>query len=169
MAPFRSSSELDEYYTFIRFKCFPLKTIRSIWIVGEFIVKLRSIIYSLKYLTKEKWNTGLHFSETNYKLSLLHILVFRNGTFLLRKKIFILYVQLHLYVTILYWWVPVTFFFAECWLWLAHSDNGAEQHIEVRYDVLEVPITLPFQKPPVDKPNPKQGISKLSLYMVSFV
>lgn len=43
-----------------------------------------------------------------------------------------------------------------------NSENGAEGHIEVRYDVLQVPITLPFQKPPVDKPNPKQGISLLS-------
>lgn len=43
-----------------------------------------------------------------------------------------------------------------------NSENGAEGHIQVRYDVLEVPITLPFQKPPADKPNPKQGISLMS-------
>ncbi|KAI3471010.1 hypothetical protein Pfo_027673 [Paulownia fortunei] len=30
------------------------------------------------------------------------------------------------------------------------------------YDVMEVPITLPSQKPPADKPNPKQGIGLMS-------
>ncbi|XP_047939297.1 WD repeat-containing protein WRAP73 [Salvia hispanica] len=42
------------------------------------------------------------------------------------------------------------------------SDNGAETCIQVRYDVLEVPVTLPTQKPPADKPNPKQGIGLMS-------
>nr|KJB51377.1 hypothetical protein B456_008G214300 [Gossypium raimondii] len=35
-------------------------------------------------------------------------------------------------------------------------------HFKVRYEVMEVPITFPFQKPPADKPNPKQGIGLLS-------
>lgn len=39
-----------------------------------------------------------------------------------------------------------------------NADNAAETCIQVRYDVLEVPVTLPSQKPPADKPNPKQGI-----------
>ncbi|KAG6415977.1 hypothetical protein SASPL_123398 [Salvia splendens] len=42
------------------------------------------------------------------------------------------------------------------------ADNGAETCIQVRYDVLEVPVTLPTQKPPADKPNPKQGIGLMS-------
>ncbi|KAK8489787.1 hypothetical protein V6N11_046854 [Hibiscus sabdariffa] len=40
--------------------------------------------------------------------------------------------------------------------------DAPEAHFKVRYEVMEVPITLPFQKPPVDKPNPKQGIGLLS-------
>lgn len=43
---------------------------------------------------------------------------------------------------------------------ISSADNAAETCIQVRYDVLEVPITLPSQKPPADKPNPKQGIGK---------
>ncbi|KAH6773818.1 Transducin/WD40 repeat-like superfamily protein [Perilla frutescens var. hirtella] len=39
-----------------------------------------------------------------------------------------------------------------------NADNAAETCIQVRYDVLEVPVTLPSHKPPADKPNPKQGI-----------
>lgn len=39
-------------------------------------------------------------------------------------------------------------------------DNAPERQIQVRYDVMEVPITLPSQKPAADKPNPKQGIGK---------
>lgn len=42
------------------------------------------------------------------------------------------------------------------------SDNAPESHIQVRYNVLEIPINLPSQKPPADKPNPKQGISLMS-------
>ncbi|CAM8973504.1 unnamed protein product [Rhodiola kirilowii] len=38
------------------------------------------------------------------------------------------------------------------------SDDGSDVHLTVRYEVMEVPISLPFQKPPVDKPNPKQGV-----------
>ena len=41
------------------------------------------------------------------------------------------------------------------------SDDAPETRIEVRYDVMELPINLPCQKPPADKPNPKQGIGKL--------
>lgn len=40
------------------------------------------------------------------------------------------------------------------------SDSVSETQIQVRYDVMEVPITLPSLKPPADKPNPKQGIGK---------
>ncbi|XP_057482621.1 uncharacterized protein LOC130769343 [Actinidia eriantha] len=43
-----------------------------------------------------------------------------------------------------------------------NSENLSEGHIQVRYDVMELPITLPFQKPPADKPNPKQGIGLMS-------
>lgn len=43
-----------------------------------------------------------------------------------------------------------------------NADNAAETCIQVRYDVLEVPVTLPSQKPHPDKPNPKQGIGLLS-------
>ncbi|CAB4269982.1 unnamed protein product [Prunus armeniaca] len=38
------------------------------------------------------------------------------------------------------------------------NDDASEGHFRVRYEVTEVPISLPFQKPPADKPNPKQGI-----------
>jgi hypothetical protein len=30
----------------------------------------------------------------------------------------------------------------------------------VFYKVVEAPVTIPSQKPPVDKPNPKQGIGR---------
>ncbi|KAK2994685.1 hypothetical protein RJ640_026164 [Escallonia rubra] len=43
-----------------------------------------------------------------------------------------------------------------------NSEDAPEGHIQVRYDIMEVPITLPFQKPPPDKPNPKQGIGLMS-------
>ena len=36
----------------------------------------------------------------------------------------------------------------------------AEEPYRVRYEVMEVPISLPFQKPQADKPNPKQGIGE---------
>nr|GEY19829.1 hypothetical protein [Tanacetum cinerariifolium] len=38
-------------------------------------------------------------------------------------------------------------------------EYGPQGLVEVRYDIMELPITLLFQKPPADKPNPKQGIS----------
>ncbi|KHN00984.1 WD repeat-containing protein WRAP73 [Glycine soja] len=37
-------------------------------------------------------------------------------------------------------------------------DDSPEEPFRVRYEVMEVPINLPFQKPPAEKPNPKQGI-----------
>lgn len=40
------------------------------------------------------------------------------------------------------------------------ADNVSETLVQVRYDVMEVPITLPSQKPQADKPNPKQGIGE---------
>lgn len=63
-------------------------------------------------------------------------------------------------------WIFVSFkyiyFFAE---------YGPQGLIDVRYDVVELPITLPFQKPPADKPNPKQGIgnNKLSVLTIWLV
>lgn len=42
------------------------------------------------------------------------------------------------------------------------GDDAAETRIEVRYDVMELPINLPCQKPPADRPNPKQGIGLMS-------
>ncbi|KAG8638522.1 WD repeat-containing protein WRAP73 [Manihot esculenta] len=44
---------------------------------------------------------------------------------------------------------------------LQGNSDVAEGH-RVRYEVTEVPITLPFQKPLADKPNPKQGIGLMS-------
>ncbi|KAF6149891.1 hypothetical protein GIB67_008612 [Kingdonia uniflora] len=41
-----------------------------------------------------------------------------------------------------------------------NSENPPEGHSRVRYIVMELPISLPFQKPPADKPNPKQGIDE---------
>ncbi|GAB2294098.1 hypothetical protein Dimus_028317 [Dionaea muscipula] len=41
------------------------------------------------------------------------------------------------------------------------SENASEEQSTVRYEVVEVPIALPFQKPSVDKPNPKQGVGLL--------
>lgn len=43
---------------------------------------------------------------------------------------------------------------------ISSADNAAETCIQVRYDILEVPVTLPSHKPPADKPNPKQGIGE---------
>jgi hypothetical protein len=38
-------------------------------------------------------------------------------------------------------------------------ESGAEVGgYRVKYDVMDVPITLPSQKQATDKPNPKQGI-----------
>ena len=40
-------------------------------------------------------------------------------------------------------------------------DNGGDTlPTGVRYKVVELPVTLPYQKAPVDKPNPKQGVGK---------
>ncbi|KAL9995136.1 putative transcription factor WD40-like family [Helianthus debilis subsp. tardiflorus] len=54
---------------------------------------------------------------------------------------------------------------------LSLSDDFTQQNseygppfIDVRYDVMELPVTFPFQKPPTDKPNPKQGIGKHDLF-----
>ncbi|KAL3599271.1 hypothetical protein D5086_007189 [Populus alba] len=41
---------------------------------------------------------------------------------------------------------------------LQGNSDVSEGHFRVMYEVTEVPISLPFQKPPADKPNPKQGI-----------
>lgn len=54
---------------------------------------------------------------------------------------------------------------------ISNADNATETCIQVRYDVLEVPVTLPSQKPPADKPNPKQGIGEaenMSLVLYSY-
>lgn len=41
-------------------------------------------------------------------------------------------------------------------------DNASNTaNTRVRYAVTEFPVTLPFQKAPVDKPNPKQGVGKV--------
>ncbi|KAJ7547562.1 hypothetical protein O6H91_08G092100 [Diphasiastrum complanatum] len=42
------------------------------------------------------------------------------------------------------------------------SDSPNESHIRVRYKVVDFPMIVPFQKPPPDKPNPKQGIGMLA-------
>lgn len=41
--------------------------------------------------------------------------------------------------------------------------DASESYISVRYEVMELPVAFPFQKPPAEKPNPKQGVGKLSL------
>lgn len=41
-------------------------------------------------------------------------------------------------------------------------ENGGDGSSRVKYKVMDLPISLPFQKPVVDKPNPKQGIGLLS-------
>ncbi|XP_059461014.1 uncharacterized protein LOC132190135 isoform X1 [Corylus avellana] len=43
-----------------------------------------------------------------------------------------------------------------------NNNEDASERLRVRYEVMELPITLPFQKPPADKPNPKQGIGLMS-------
>lgn len=40
------------------------------------------------------------------------------------------------------------------------EEDTSEGPFRVRYEVTDVPINLPSQKPPADKPNPKQGIGK---------
>ncbi|CAI8603966.1 unnamed protein product [Vicia faba] len=42
------------------------------------------------------------------------------------------------------------------------NDDSSERANTVRYEVMEVPINLPFQKPLAEKPNPKQGVGILS-------
>lgn len=46
------------------------------------------------------------------------------------------------------------------------SENGPEGHSSARYKVMELPISLPYQKPPPDKPNPKQGVGEFLLYLL---
>ncbi|XP_008798782.2 WD repeat-containing protein WRAP73 [Phoenix dactylifera] len=41
-------------------------------------------------------------------------------------------------------------------------ENVAEGNSRVKYKVMDFPISLPSQKPAIDKPNPKQGIGLLS-------
>lgn len=43
-------------------------------------------------------------------------------------------------------------------------ENIAEGQL-VKYKVIDLPITVPTQKPAADKPNPKQGIGKISQWM----
>lgn len=43
-----------------------------------------------------------------------------------------------------------------------NGDAAPENYTEVRYDIMELPVTLPTLKPPADKPNPKQGIGLMS-------
>ncbi|KAG7554495.1 WD40 repeat [Arabidopsis suecica] len=40
--------------------------------------------------------------------------------------------------------------------------DASEGYISVRYEVMELPVAFPFQKPPADKPNPKQGVGLLA-------
>ncbi|KAI4384707.1 hypothetical protein MLD38_002825 [Melastoma candidum] len=42
------------------------------------------------------------------------------------------------------------------------GNSDAQGHYRVKYEVMEVPVAVPFQKPLVDKPNPKQGIGLMS-------
>lgn len=43
------------------------------------------------------------------------------------------------------------------------TDNSSDtSHTMVRYKVVEFPVTLPYQKASVDKPNPKQGVGVMS-------
>lgn len=54
---------------------------------------------------------------------------------------------------------------------ISSAENATETCIQVRYDVMEVPVILPSQKPPADKPNPKQGIGEaenMSLILYSY-
>ncbi|RWW55167.1 hypothetical protein BHE74_00038202 [Ensete ventricosum] len=41
-------------------------------------------------------------------------------------------------------------------------ESAAEGNTRVKYKVMDFPVSLPFQKPAPDKPNPKQGIGLLS-------
>lgn len=42
------------------------------------------------------------------------------------------------------------------------NENAGEGNSRVKYKVMDLPVSLPFQKPVTDKPNPKQGIGLLS-------
>ncbi|RRT45266.1 hypothetical protein B296_00005460 [Ensete ventricosum] len=39
------------------------------------------------------------------------------------------------------------------------QESAAEGNTRVKYKVMDFPVSLPFQKPAPDKPNPKQGIA----------
>lgn len=41
-------------------------------------------------------------------------------------------------------------------------DNAADVISGVKYKIMDIPVSLPSQKTPVDKPNPKQGVGLLS-------
>ncbi|KAJ6804461.1 WD repeat-containing protein WRAP73 [Iris pallida] len=41
-------------------------------------------------------------------------------------------------------------------------ENATDGNSRVKYKVMDVPISLPSQKPTIDKPNPKQGVGLLS-------
>ncbi|KAL0913435.1 hypothetical protein M5K25_016896 [Dendrobium thyrsiflorum] len=43
-----------------------------------------------------------------------------------------------------------------------YHENAAEGSSGVKYKLMCLPISLPYQKPAIDKPNPKQGIGLLS-------
>jgi len=57
--------------------------------------------------------------------------------------------------------MTLTFFCIVTFLFFLLKADSPEEPFRVRYEVMEVPINLPFQKPPAEKPNPKQGIGKL--------
>jgi len=42
------------------------------------------------------------------------------------------------------------------------GDSPSDNRRRVRYNVADLPVTVPSQKPPPDKPNPKQGIGLLA-------
>ncbi|PKA61140.1 hypothetical protein AXF42_Ash006036 [Apostasia shenzhenica] len=43
-----------------------------------------------------------------------------------------------------------------------YSEDCAEGYSRVKYELMDFPISLPYQKPAIDKPNPKQGTGLLS-------
>jgi hypothetical protein len=46
---------------------------------------------------------------------------------------------------------------------LSFADSPSDNRRRVRYNVADLPVTVPSQKPPPDKPNPKQGIGMLNV------
>ncbi|EFJ17238.1 hypothetical protein SELMODRAFT_115139 [Selaginella moellendorffii] len=42
------------------------------------------------------------------------------------------------------------------------NENSGDSHVRVRYKVADIPVRIAAQKPPADKPNPKQGIGLLA-------